>query len=131
MNVQAHQILQVIVYTVIYTLGAIVFSIFWMKTSGQDPISVAEKISNTGMKIPGFRKDKRVMVKILNRYIPALTVLGGAFIGFLAAVANWTNALGSGTGILLTVMITFKLYEELAQKHLEEMHPAVRKFMQS
>ena len=131
MNVQFHQVIQVIVYTTVYTLGAIVFSIFWMKTSGQDPASVAEKISNTGMKVPGFRKNKRVLIKILNRYIPALTVLGGAFIGFLAAFANWTNALGSGTGILLTVMITFKLYEELAQKHLEEMHPAVRKFMGS
>jgi len=122
------EILRVFTYTVIYVLGATVFSIFWMKTSGQDPETLADQIHNSGMRIPGFRKDKRVMVKILKRYVLALTILGGASIGFLAAFANWTNAIGSGTGILLAVMIIFQLYEELAKKHMEDMNPTLRKF---
>ncbi|EGQ43952.1 MAG: hypothetical protein J07AB43_04280, partial [Candidatus Nanosalina sp. J07AB43] len=47
----------------------------------------------------------------------------------LAAVANMTQAAGGGTGILLTVMILYKLYEQLAQKHMEELHPALKDFI--
>lgn len=124
------QFLQVFIYTAFYVVASAIFSVFWMRTSGQDPRSVAEQISDIGMKVPGHRKDTRVIEKILKRYIPPLAVLGGGFVGFLAAVANYTNAFGSGTGILLAVMIAYQLYEELAKKHMEEMHPAFRKFMQ-
>ncbi len=130
LQVPPTQLIQMLVYTSFYMVGSAVFSIFWMQTSGQDPRSVAEQIANIGMKVPGHRKDTRVIEKILNRYIPPLAVLGGAFVGFLAAVANFTNAFGGGMGILLAVMISYKLYEELAKKHMEEMHPAFRKFMQ-
>jgi preprotein translocase subunit SecY len=116
-------------YLTMYTLGCILFSIFWMKTSGQDADSVAEQIKQTGMKVPGFRKDKRVIKKVLNRYIPGLTVLSGATIGLLAGVANMTQAAGGGTGILLTVMIIYRMYEQLAQKHMEELHPALKDFI--
>ena len=81
------------------------------------------------MQIPGFRRDPRVIERVLERYIPALAVLGGAFVGFLSALADFTGALVSGTGLLLTVMITYQLYEELASKHMEDMHPLLRQFM--
>ncbi|MFB6158229.1 MAG: preprotein translocase subunit SecY [Candidatus Nanohalobium sp.] len=123
-------IFHILFYLGVYIVGSTLFSIFWMKTSGQDADSVAEQIQSTGMKVPGFRKDKRVIKKVLNRYIPGLTVLSGATIGSLAALANMTNAAGGGTGILLTVMIIYKLYEELAQKHMEELHPAMKDFFQ-
>lgn len=129
MQVPLEQVMQVFTYTTFYVVSSAIFSVFWMRTSSQDPKSVANQISSIGMKIPGHRKDTRVIEKILTRYIPPLAVLGGAFVGFLAAVANWTNAYGTGTGILLAVMIAFRLYEELAQQHMEDMHPAFRKFM--
>jgi preprotein translocase subunit SecY len=47
----------------------------------------------------------------------------------LAAVADLTGALGSGTGILLTVMIVYNLYQSIAQQHVEDMNPMMRKFM--
>ncbi len=129
LEVSLTEFIQVFVYTAFYVVMSAIFSVFWMRTSSQDPKSVANQISNIGMKIPGHRKDTRVIERILNRYIPPLAILGGGFVGLLAAVANWTNAYGTGTGILLAVMIAFKLYEELAQKHMEDMHPAFRKFM--
>lgn len=122
-------IFHIIFYTSVYVVGSTIFSIFWMKTSGQDAESVAEQIHQTGMKVPGFRRDTRVIKKVLNRYIPGLTVLSGAVVGLLAAVANMTGAAGGGTGILLTVMILYRLYEQLAQKHMEELHPALKDFM--
>jgi preprotein translocase subunit SecY len=123
-------IFHILFYLSVYTFGCILFSIFWMKTSGQDADSVADQIQNTGMKVPGFRKDKRVIKKVLNRYIPGLSVLSGLTIGLIAAIANMTQAAGGGTGILLTVMIIYRLYEQLAQKHMEELHPAMKDFFQ-
>ncbi|MCK5474785.1 MAG: preprotein translocase subunit SecY, partial [Candidatus Aenigmarchaeota archaeon] len=120
---------RVIVYTSFMVLGSMLFSIFWVSTSGMDSSSVAKQIQRSGMQIPGFRRDPRVIERVLERYIPALAVLGGAFVGFLAAFADFSGALTSGTGLLLAVMIVFQLYEQLAQQHMEDMHPMLRKFM--
>ncbi|MFB6203209.1 MAG: preprotein translocase subunit SecY [Candidatus Nanohaloarchaea archaeon] len=128
--VTAMDIFHIFFYLGVYSFGSILFSIFWMRTSGQDPDSVADQIQDTGMKVPGFRKDKRVIKKVLNRYIPGLTVLSGFTVGMIAGLANMTQAAGGGTGILLTVMIMYNLYEELAQKHMEELHPALKDFIQ-
>ncbi|MFW6247458.1 MAG: preprotein translocase subunit SecY, partial [bacterium] len=83
----------------------------------------------SGLQIPGFRKDVRVLERLLKRYIYPLTIMGGIFIGLLASVADMTGAIGSGTGLLLTVMIIYKLYEEIAKQHMEDMNPMMRKFM--
>ncbi len=122
-------IFHVFFYLSVYTFGSIAFSIFWVRTSGQDASSVAEQIHRTGMKVPGFRRDKRVIKKVLKRYIPGLAVTSGAAVGILAGLANMTRAAGGGTGILLTVMILYRLYEQLAQKHMEELHPALKDFL--
>jgi preprotein translocase subunit SecY len=70
------------------------------------------------------------MEQILNRYIFPLTVLGGMTVGILAALADISGALVNGTSILLTVMIIYKLYEEIGQEHMMDMHPALRKMME-
>ena len=113
-----------------YSAGATIFSIFWVETSGMDSGSVADQIQDMGMKVPGFRKDPRIIRKILDRYIPPLAVMGGIFVGLVASFADFTGALGTGTGILLTVMILFNLYEQIGQQYMEDMNPAVRKFFQ-
>jgi len=91
---------------------------------------VAKKLERSGMQIPGFRKDPRVLRKVLSRYIPQVTVMGGAAVGLIAAVANFTGALGT-TGILLTVGILYRLYEELMREQMGEMFPALRKVLGS
>ena len=106
-----------------------VFSIFWVNTSGMDAKSVAGQLDSSGMQIPGYRKDPRIMESVLNRYIPALTVSGGIGIGLLAATADFLGAIGSGTGILLTIMIFNDLYDRLKREDVEEAHPWVRKIV--
>ncbi|MDP2906540.1 MAG: preprotein translocase subunit SecY [Nanoarchaeota archaeon] len=109
--------------------GSIVFSIFWVQTSGMDARSQANQMMASGLQIPGFRRDPRVLEAILKRYIFPLTIMGGALVGFLASSADLLGALSRGTGILLTVMIIYKLYEEIAQQHMMDMYPALRKMM--
>ena len=117
-------------YMLFLVVGAVIFSIFWMQTAGMDARSQAEKILASGLQVPGFRRDERVLERILKRYILPLTVMGGIAVGLLAAFADVLGALTSGTGILLTVMIIYRLYEEIAQQHMMDMYPALRKMME-
>ncbi|MBS3112702.1 preprotein translocase subunit SecY [Candidatus Woesearchaeota archaeon] len=118
------------VYILIMMFGSVVFSYFWVQTANMDAGSQAENIMKSGLQVPGFRKDKRVLEKLLDRYISPLTVMGAMIVGFLAAAADLSGALVSGTGLLLTVMIIYKLYESIAKTHMYDMHPALRKFME-
>jgi len=121
---------QAIIYTLLFMVGSVIFSIFWVQTANMDAASQAKQILSSGLQIPGFRRDERVLEKVLGRYIWPLTILGGASIGLLASVADLSGALSQGTGILLTVMIVYKLYEEIAKQHMMDMHPAMKKFME-
>jgi preprotein translocase subunit SecY len=94
-----------------------------------DSKSVAEQFKASSIMIPGFRHDPRIVEKVLDKYIPALTILGGAFVGFLAAFADLTSAIGSGTGILLSVMIIYQFYEQITAQHYDDIPERVRKFL--
>jgi preprotein translocase subunit SecY len=116
-------------YLLVMLVGCIIFSYFWVQTSGMDAKSQAKNIMSSGLQVPGFRKDQRVLERLLNRYIGPLTIMGAIAIGVLAALADVSGALGNGTGILLAVMIIYRLYEDIAKQHMYDMHPAMRKFM--
>ncbi len=122
--------MRVIVYLLVLVAGATIFSIFWVSTSGMDARSVADQIEGMGMQVPGFRRDPRIVEQVLERYIPTLAIISGMTIGILAALADFTSALGTGTGILLTVMIIYNFYEQISQRYMEDMHPAMRKFFE-
>ncbi|MDS0282695.1 preprotein translocase subunit SecY [Haloarcula onubensis] len=109
-------------------VGGAVFAVFWVETADMGPESTAQQIHNSGMQIPGFRQNVGVIEKVLERYIPQVTVLGGALVGVLAVLANMLGTIGGvgGTSLLLTVSITYKLYEEIAEEQLMEMHPMMR-----
>jgi preprotein translocase subunit SecY len=112
----------------IMVVGGGIFAIFWVETADMGPEATAKQIQNSGMQIPGFRQSPGVIEKVLERYIPQVTVIGGALVGLLAVAANMLGTIGavSGTGLLLTVSITYKLYEEIAEEQLMEMHPMMR-----
>ena len=121
--------LQALFYLLFFILGSVVFSIFWVQTAGMDARSQAKQMISSGLQIPGFRKGERVLERLLNRYIWPLTIMGGIAVGFLASLADLTGALSGGTGILLTVMIVYRLYEDIARQHMMDMNPMMRKFM--
>jgi len=120
--------LQAVGHVLFYVIFSVIFAFFWVSTSGQDARSQANKIVNSGMSMPGFRKDERVLESILKRYVTPLTVMGGAAIGILASVANLLGALVGGTAILLVIMILYQLYQNIAQQHAVDMNPALKGF---
>ncbi len=109
---------------------AVLFANFWIQTTNMDAESVADQIQDSGMQIPGFRRDPRVLRKVLERYIPTITNFSGFFIGALAAVANMLGTVGntSGTSLFLAVSILTQLYEQMGKEQMMEMHPVLRDF---
>ncbi|MBI4043797.1 MAG: preprotein translocase subunit SecY [Candidatus Diapherotrites archaeon] len=124
------ELVQAFAYVLVLIAACIVFGKFWVELGGQGSEKVAEQLQRAGMQIPGFRRDPRIMQKVLDRYIPPITILGSAFVGVLAAFSDLTTAsLVSGTGILLTVGIVYRLYEELAKAQLMEAHPLLKRLL--
>jgi preprotein translocase subunit SecY len=120
---------QTIFHIIFYMIFAAIFSVFWIKTSGMDASNQAKNILNSGLQIPGFRKDERILESILSRYVLPLTVMGGLAIGLLAATANVLGALTGGTSLLLGIMIIFQFYQNIANQHAMDMNPALKKMM--
>ncbi len=120
---------QALFYMMFFIVGSVIFSIFWVQTAGMDAKSQAQQMIASGLQIPGFRKDERVLERLLKRYILPLTIMGGITVGFLASLADLTGSLSRGTGILLTVMIVYRLYEDISKQHMMDMNPMLRKFM--
>ena len=123
-------VLHAVAYCSVMILGSIVFAKFWIETTNMGAEAVAKQIQSSGMQIPGFRRDPRVLKRVLERYIPVVTVLSGAFVGSLAAFADLIGTTGqsSGTGVLLMVGIIIRMYEQIGKEQAMEMHPVLRGF---
>jgi preprotein translocase subunit SecY len=121
----------VAIYFGVMVGGSILFAKFWIQTTNMGPEAVAKQIEASGMQIPGFRREPRVLRRVLARYIPVITVISGAAVGALAAGADLIGTVGnaSGTGVLLTVGIIINLYEAMGREQLMEMNPLLRRFL--
>jgi preprotein translocase SecY subunit len=117
-----------LVYTGILVGFSIVFSLTWLDIGGLGPSKVAKQLVDSGMQIPGFRRSERPIEQVLKHYIPTVTILGGALIGLIAALADFFGVFGSGMGVLLSVGILYQYYQLLAQERIADMYPALRGF---
>ncbi len=120
----------VIIFFSVMVFGSIMFAKFWIQTTNMGPEAVARQIESSGLQIPGFRRDPRVLKRVLERYIPIVTVISGATVGALAAGADLIGTVGnaSGTGVLLAVGIMIQFYEAISREQMMEMHPVLRGF---
>ncbi|VVB97976.1 Protein translocase subunit SecY [uncultured archaeon] len=111
---------------IIFLIGtSIIFGVFWSETSGMDSKSVAGQLGSAGLQIPGYRRDPRLLEKVLEKYIGPLIITSSAAVGLLAGLADLTGALGTGTGILLTVGIMYKLYEDFEKLQVFDVYPQI------
>lgn len=129
-SIKTSQFFQFFTHLIFFMTFSAIFAVFWVKTASMDEASQAKKIMASGLQIPGFRKDQRVLESILGRYVLPLTIMGGLAVGLLASITDSLGALTSGTAILLAIMIAYQFYQNIAQQHAVDMHPAMRNFMQ-
>jgi preprotein translocase subunit SecY len=123
-------IARVLLYLGVMIGGSILFAKFWISTTNMGPEAVAKQIESSGLQIPGFRRDPRVLKRVLERYIPVVTVISGATVGALAGGADLIGTVGNatGTGVLLAVGIMIQFYEAISREQMMEMHPVLRQF---
>ncbi len=121
--------IHVLIYAIFFIACCMLFSYLWVEISGLNAKKISEQLHSSGIQIPGFRSSKRQLYKILKKYIPALTIISGIYVGLIAFLADLTGALGGGTGVLLTVGILHKLYEEMAEEQLMSSNPLLRKVL--
>lgn len=112
----------ILTYIIFMMAICVVFGYFWVETTGMDAASVAKQLDGAGLQIPGFRRDPRIVQSMLEKYIPPIVVIGSAFVGLLASLADLTGALGTGTGILLTVGIVYKMYQDIEKQNVFELN---------
>ena len=60
------------------------------------------------MNISGYQSSSTE--KVLNKYIPVAAACGGMIIGLISIFSDLVGAIGSGTGILLSVSIIYGYY---------------------
>ena len=118
-----------LVYAALLIIGCVFFAVTWVEVGGMDSRTVARQLLDSGMQIEGFRRSEVPIRQMLDRYIPAVTILGGILIGAIAAGADFLGAFGSGTGILLTVGIIEQYYQIFVQERITELYPAARGFL--
>jgi preprotein translocase SecY subunit len=118
--------IRAVVYALIVIVFCVIFSITWLEIGGLGAEDMADQLLESGMQIPGFRRNKQPIVTLLNRYIPTITIIGGAIVGALAAISDFFGVFGSGMGALLAVSILYQYYQTMVQEQVADLYPFLR-----
>lgn len=116
-------------YMILLMAACWFFAKTWAEISGIGPEKVANKLLDSNLGIPGIRRRKAPMIEFLAPYINTATVLSGLLIGLIAGLGNVIGAFARGTGLLLGVSISKRLWEEIQREHAEEMAPRMKSFL--
>ena len=104
-----------ITYIITLTLVSVLFGLLWVDISGMDAKSIAEILFKQGIAIGGFRANKAIIEREVAKYLNPIIILGSALVGIIASVADVLGAMGTGTGILLTVMILARMDKDIKE----------------
>lgn len=106
-----------VIYLAFILTTCALFSKTWIEVSGQAPKDVAKQLRDQGISIKSYKNDRRSIISYLESIIPAAAAFGGMCIGLLTVLADFLGAIGSGTGILLSVTIIYQYYEMFAKEN--------------
>src|SRR3989442_668288 len=115
----------ILVFLAVFIGGSVMFAKFWIMTTNMGPEDVARQIESSGMQIPGFRRDPRILRRVLDRYIPVVAVISGASVGALAAGAHMNPAGGDASrgGGLRSLGILSPLYQGVCRRPMNGIEP--------
>merc|ERR1712127_393104 len=110
-------------YLIFILTACAMFSKTWIEVSGASARDVAKQLRDAQMVMKGHRDS--AIIHVLNRYIPTAAAFGGMCIGALTVIADFMGAIGTGTGILLSVTIIYQFYEAFLKEQGEMMGAAM------
>lgn len=103
-------------YIVFVLASCAIFSRLWISISHTAPRDVAKQLIAQGRWLLQARESEEEMVRLLDKYIPVAASFGGLCVGALTISADFLGAIGSGTGILLSVTMISQIQELIAQE---------------
>ncbi len=121
--------LRTLTFAISWTILAILFGYIWVELAGLNPRDQAERLIESGMEIPGMRRNPKVLESILSKYIYPLTLLSSIIVAIISIVADIFGAYGTGTGILLAVGIINQYYMMITYERALETFPLLRKLL--
>jgi len=115
-----------LIYFLIVVGFCVLFSVTWLEIGGLGADQMADQLLQSGMQVAGFRRSRKPLERLLNRYIPTITIIGGIIVGALAAFSEFFGVFGSGMGALLAVSILYQYYQTMVQEQVEDLYPFLR-----
>jgi protein transport protein SEC61 subunit alpha len=100
--------LRSVVYVIFMAAIVTVFSRLWVELGGLSARTAARNLLDADVQVPGFRRSEGSVEGLLNKYIPALTLLSGMI-----------------TGILLMVSIMVSYYQTLVKEQVDTYMPTL------
>jgi preprotein translocase subunit SecY len=118
-----------ILHVVIYVALATVFAWIWVSLAGLSAEDQARQFAQAQLHIPGFRQSEKILAKILERPINALTVISGFIAGSFAALGNILGVWGGGAGLILLVEIALQYYALVMREQMLDMYPGLKQVL--
>ncbi|KAI8646505.1 SecY subunit of pre protein translocase [Parasitella parasitica] len=106
-----------VLYVNITMIVCAYMSKMWVEISGSTSRDVAKTLKDQQLAIAGFRDAS--MYKELQRVIPVASSFGAVSLAIIASGADMLGAIGSGAGILMSVMIIFQYFEMFVREQME------------
>jgi preprotein translocase subunit SecY len=125
LDVAAADPIRSVVYVIFMAAIVTVFSRLWVELGGLSARTAARNLLDADVQVPGFRRSEGSVEGLLNKYIPALTLLSGMIIGTLAGISDVLGVFGTGTGILLMVSIMVSYYQTLVKEQVDTYMPTL------
>jgi len=119
-------IIHIIIYLLIYIVGASILSYLWVISAGMDARAIAQQLAASPM-IQLRMRDPRILERSLEKYIKPISILSGILIGFLAAIADILGSALAGTSLLLLVAIAYSIYEDFVRNNVAHLLPIIGK----
>ncbi|CEG71430.1 Putative Preprotein translocase, SecY subunit [Rhizopus microsporus] len=109
------------IHTLLYAALTIItcayLSKLWTDISGCSSRDVAKKLKDQQVTIAGYRDIS--MYKELNRVILPAASVGGATLALMSTTADILGCIGTGSGILISVLVIFEFFEMFAREQME------------
>ncbi|CBH17585.1 protein transport protein SEC61 subunit alpha, putative [Trypanosoma equiperdum] len=105
-----------VLYIVFILFSCATFSKLWVAISHTGPRDVAKRLVSEGRWLAQARESEEDMARLLEKYIPVAASFGGLCVGALTLFADFLGAIGSGTGVLLSVTMINQYYDILREE---------------
>ncbi|BFI73244.1 protein translocase subunit SecY [Nanoarchaeota archaeon] len=121
-------IFHIIFYFLLFVIGGMFISKFWIHAIGMDPKNMANYLTNDPNS-PMYMRDPRIVEDMLRKYIDPIGYLSGFLMGLLASLGDILSSAVSGVSILLLIVIAGQIYNDMKRLKALHLFPLIGKYL--